>query len=95
MRFPEGYCRWCGTWQVLQYLDAVCGKCNEAKCGDEREANTWLPQLRGGLDSKGWVPGQARPGLLSVVRAATRLDTRNSARAGARLHNCGTRVTFP
>jgi hypothetical protein len=52
MRFPEGYCWWCGTWQVLQYVDAVCGKCNEAKCGDEREANTWLPQLRGGLDTR-------------------------------------------
>ena len=66
MRFPEGYCWWCGTWQVLQYLDAVCGKCNKGKCGDEREANTWLPQLRGELDSKGRVPGQAR----TTVRGA-------------------------
>ena len=66
MRFPEGYCWWCGTWQVLQHLDAVCGKCSEAKCGDEREADTRLRQLRGGLDSKGRVPGQAR----TIVRGA-------------------------
>ena len=33
MSFPEGHCWWCGTWQVLQYLDTVCGNAMKLSAG--------------------------------------------------------------
>ena len=33
MRFPEGHGWWCCTWQVLQYLDTVCGNAMKLSAG--------------------------------------------------------------
>lgn len=44
----------------------------------------WLPQLRSGLDTEG--RSTARPGRLSLVRAAARLDTRPAPGRGCALY---------
>jgi hypothetical protein len=30
MRYPEGYCWWCGTWKELSLQNAICRECGEA-----------------------------------------------------------------
>jgi hypothetical protein len=42
MRDPEHYCWWCGTWQELPFLGAVCRTCNEIKGGDQHDVR-WPP----------------------------------------------------